>query len=82
MGWWGYAKRQQFHVLWHLCYFAKFLNPRSLHCYNFEDFIGRMVTAAKACLASTPMYRLGDKVMQNFRLILWLMLANLHVQWS
>ncbi len=62
------------HLAWHMCYYARYMNPRFLACFAFEDFMGRLTASAKACLAATPMSRLGCKVMENYLLVLELSL--------
>ena len=57
------------HCLWHICYHARYLNPRLTWCYEFEDFIGTIIAAAKACMAGSPLHIVGRKVLNNFLLI-------------
>ena len=62
------------HLLWHIADQAKWLNPRACWAFEFEDFLGDMVQSAKACLAGTPMDVLGNKVLENYTLLLELTL--------
>lgn len=64
------------HYAWHTCHLAKWINPRLLWCYQWEDFMGRLILAAKACLASTPVGLLGNKVISNSLLVLELDLQD------
>jgi len=64
----------KFNMFWHICYHARFLNPRSSWCYEWEDFVGAMITTARACMAGTPLRLVGPKVLQN-----WLLILNLRV---
>ena len=57
------------HVLWHIAYDAKFLNPRSAWVYDFEDFVGKICKSAQACVAGTPMHLISEKVCTNFVLV-------------
>ena len=47
---------------------TRFLNPRFHWCYQFEDYMGMIVTIARKCTASTPTTRVGSKVMENLLL--------------
>ena len=66
----------KFHALWHIADHAKWLNPCHIWRYEFEDSMGQMVGAAKACLAGTPMHAIGTKVLQNYLLVLELTLQG------
>ena len=57
------------HYLWHIVDHSRFLNPRFLWAFDFEDFMGQMVMAAKACLAGSKMSIVGDKVLVNYCLV-------------
>ena len=61
-----YALTIKHHMLWHICWMARWLNPRCMWCYDFEDFCGKMCRSAKACVAGTPMHLIGAKVCDNF----------------
>eukprot|EP00974_Lingulodinium_polyedra_P068369 6620266-Lingulodinium_polyedra.AAC.2 len=62
------------HMVWHILDHSKWMNPRFLWCYEFEDFMGALTTSAKACVAGTGMQGVGSKVLENFTLILQLSL--------
>ena len=64
----NWAFKQKLHCLYHLIYLARFLNPRFHWCYQFEDYMGMIVTIARKCTASTPTTRVGSKVMENLLL--------------
>lgn len=64
------------HMMWHICYHARWLNPRLCWAYEFEDFAGTMITAAKACMAGSPLRIVGGKVLQHFLLVLQLRLRH------
>jgi len=66
----------KFHMLWHLCYFSKYLNPRSVWCYEFEDLIRQIVRSAKNCVAGSSMAQVAQKVCQNYLLVLNLALLG------
>jgi hypothetical protein len=57
------------HILWHIAYDARYLNPRSAWVYDFEDFVGKIMKCAKACVAGTPMHLISHKVCMNFLLV-------------
>ena len=63
------------HAMWHIVDFSKWLNPRWVWCYEFEDWAGAMTTCAKACVAGSPMELIGVKVLQNYLLVLQLSLT-------
>ena len=58
------------HAIWHIAYFAKFLNPRLIWCMEFEDFVGTMLKSAKGCMSGTPLVSVGRKVLENYLLVL------------
>ena len=58
------------HMFWHICHQARWLNPRTIWAYEFEDQVGAMITSAKACTAGTPMRLIGTKALENYRLVL------------
>ena len=64
------------HMMWHIVHLSKWLNPRCIWCYEFEDWVGTMTTSAKGCVAGSPMGLIGDKVMQNDLLVLQLVLKR------
>ena len=47
------------HMLWHICYHAKFLNPKCTWCFEFEDFVGTMIISAKGCMVGSPFAIVG-----------------------
>ena len=60
----------KFHWLWHLAEFAKFLNPRLVWCYPYEDFVGRIQRSASSCKHGTPMWAVPAKTMKNYSHVL------------
>eukprot|EP00969_Alexandrium_andersonii_P265039 11713659-Alexandrium_andersonii.AAC.1 len=64
------------HMVWHILDHSKWMNPRFLWCYDFEDFMGALTTSAKACLAGTSMKGVGCKVLQNYLIVLQLSLCK------
>ena len=67
----------KFHHLWHIVDHAKWINPRVVWCYEFEDFIGVMTAAAKGCIFGSPMTIIGNKVLENYLLVLSLFMHGL-----
>ena len=59
----------KFHFVWHICDMARWLNPKLVTCFAFEDTMGDIVKSAKACMPSTAMHKLGAKVVDNFILL-------------
>ena len=57
------------HLLWHVGYMARYLSPTVSWCYDFENFVGIAVLSAKACVAGTPMHKVGNKVVENYMLV-------------
>ena len=45
------------HCLWHTMYFARWLSPKASWTFSFEDFIGRLKTAGRACVHGTSMHK-------------------------
>ena len=64
------------HTLWHLCYHARFLNPKAIWCFEFEDFVGTIITCAKGCMAGSPLRIVGRKTLENFLLVLQLRVSR------
>ena len=64
------------HYLWHIVALSLYMNPRFLWCYEEESFMGCMTKAARSCVAGTAMRLVGDKVMENFLLVLELSLRQ------
>ena len=64
------------HMFWHICFHARYINPRFVWAYEFEDLVGSMTTAAKSCMAGTPLRLVGAKVLENFLLVLKLRLTR------
>ncbi|CAK0824589.1 unnamed protein product [Prorocentrum cordatum] len=62
------------HMLYHIVDLGRWLNPTALWCYDAEDFMHVIVTTAKSCVAGSPMYIIGNKVLENALLALDLML--------
>ena len=55
-----------FHLLHHIVYFGRWLNPRATWCYEWEDFVGKIKASAEMPLASTTMPGTPAKVLGNF----------------
>lgn len=64
------------HSLWHCCYLARYINPRLAWGYPFEDWMGRLVLAAKCCTAGSPPALIGNKVTENAMLVIELNLRQ------
>jgi len=62
------------HVMWHMCDMAKYLNPKAIWAYNFEDYIGKVAGSAAGCTRGTPIHKVGAKTMDNNRIALFLRL--------
>ena len=62
------------HHFIHVVDAAQWMNPRATWCYTFEDFMGILVTSAKACIAGSSMRIIGNKVLENWLLVLGLRL--------
>ncbi|MDA8582845.1 hypothetical protein N9L68_01405 [bacterium] len=65
------------HHCWHIVDHARWINPRVVWCYEFEDFIGVMTAAAKSCIGGSPMTIIGNKVLDNYLLVLILCMQGL-----
>ena len=64
------------HMLWHICYFSKYLNPRCTWCFAFEDYVGRVIASAKSCMASSRLALVPRKILENWHLVMHLRLRN------
>ena len=58
------------HLMWHIAFMGKFQSPKALATDAFGDFIGRVQRCAKACVASTSMHEVGNKVLENYSVLL------------
>lgn len=54
------------HAGYHVCEFARFLNPRIIWAYTFEDFMGKIARSAQASTAGTPLVLVAEKTVENF----------------
>ena len=66
----------KFHALLHTVAYAKWCNPSAHWCYGFEDFMGKVVTAAQSCSHAAPPRLDGCKVLENYRLALHLQMQR------
>ena len=64
------------HMMWHIADLSKWLNPTAIWCYDAEDYMHVVVTTARACIAGTPMHQVGNNVLQNYCLVLELLLRD------
>ena len=71
-----YHVTPKFHWLWHIARFAKFLNPRLIWCYAFEDFVGRIQRCASSCQAGTPLWKVPVKCTDNYIRVLSYVLSG------
>ena len=71
-----YPPHVKVHAMYHIAFFSRYFNPRFGWAYEGEDFMNTIVTSGKACVAGTPMQLIGNKVMENFRLTLHLLLSR------
>ena len=64
------------HCLWHTMFFAKWLSPKASWCFSFEDFIGRLKSSGRACVHGTSMHKVPAKLVENYMIVLHLMLSE------
>ena len=69
-----YPLQLKHHNLWHIAYHARFMNPVYCWAYQFEDHMGVIITIARNCLAGSSMTVVGNKVLENYSLVLELTL--------
>ncbi len=69
-----YPHHFKHHVLYHIADHSRFLNPKWLWCFEWEDFVGDMITTAKSCTPGSSMGLVCNKVIEN-----WLLVMNLSV---
>ena len=65
------------HHFWHIVDHARWINPRVVWCYEFEDFMGVLTKAAKNCRFGSPMSIIANKVLENYMLVLSLAMEGL-----
>ena len=63
----------KFHMMIHIAELSRWFNPTWMWCFEWEDFIGKLVASARASTAGTPPYLVPIKVMQCF-------MMNLHLR--
>ena len=61
-----YMDGYKFHGFWHIAYFARWLSPKAVHCYKWENFIAKVQRMAKTCVIGTPMHKVPKKVFENY----------------
>jgi len=71
-----YPPHVKVHAMYHIAFFSRYFNPRFGWAYEGEDLMNTIVTSGKACVAGTPMQLIGNKVMENVRLTLHLLLSR------
>ena len=59
----------QAHYLWNIANFSRYMNPRVIWCYEFEDFMGTLTLSGKTCVHGSPMAIIGNKVLENYLLV-------------
>ena len=64
------------HCLWHTMFFAQWLSPKASWTFSFEDFIGRLKASGRACVHGTSMHKVPAKLVQNYMIVLHLMLSE------
>ena len=62
----------KFHLFWHICHDARFLNPKCMWTYEFEDFVGVIIKAAQGCMHGSALSLVGMKDLDKFLLIMQL----------
>ena len=63
----------KYHMMIHIAELSRWFNPTWMWCYEWEDFIGKLVHSARASTAGTPAHQVPIKVMECF-------LMNLHLR--
>ena len=59
-----------------ICNFGKYMNPRAMWCYPFEDIIGHSKKGAAACVDGTAMHMVPGKLVDRYIRALSLVLAD------
>ena len=65
------------HHMWHIIDNARWINPRLVWCYEFEDFVGVLTKSAKNCIFGSPMTIIANKAFENYLLVLSLAIEGL-----
>eukprot|EP00969_Alexandrium_andersonii_P199914 8829923-Alexandrium_andersonii.AAC.1 len=68
MGVRNYGIYFKFHALWRIAYHSKYFNRTKIWCYECEDFMHVVVSAAKARVAGSQLRTVGNKVLSNWLL--------------
>ena len=71
-----YPLHLKHHNLWHIAHYGRFLNPARIWCYDFEDFMSVIIQIGKSCLAGSSMKIIGNKIVENYTLVLELTLRQ------
>ena len=66
----AYNMTSKMHLLYHIIHSARWINPRAVWAYSFEDYIGKIVLAAHACTAGTPAHKVPEKLLQNWSTVM------------
>ena len=71
-----YCHSTKAHMMSHIGDLAKYQSPRAFWTYTWESFIGHVVQSAKSCLAGTPMQGVGKKILENYMLVLQIVVTR------
>ena len=62
--------------LWHMADLAKFLSPKLVWCYEFEDYVGTIKRSALAAMPGSSLQKIGRKVIDNTLFVMFLLLRR------
>lgn len=62
----NWAVKPKLHVLWHICWHSRYLNPRWIRCHDFEDCMHSIKMAARACAVGTHTSLMGTSDAELF----------------
>ena len=73
-----FSQVPKFHLLEHLAYQGKFLNPKYFSTYMSEDFVGKISKMGSALLTGTSRQKVALKIIKSYRMAwyFWMSKSN------
>eukprot|EP00969_Alexandrium_andersonii_P125493 5547877-Alexandrium_andersonii.AAC.1 len=62
--------KNKHHMLYHLCSSAKYINPKVVTCYSYEDLVGRVQRVAMRSTTGLSLLKLSKALMLKYQLCL------------
>ena len=77
---WSLVNKHHFSL--HLCMQAKWVNPRFVWTYMWEDFVGHVKDLAGACAAGTSLLRISASIAQKYSVVMHVTLTRGLTPWE